>query len=86
MLSKNVKIISKQGLHARPASEVVAMVGRYNSTVFIISGTRKANAGSIINVLTLGAKEGTELEIQAEGDDEQEALEAVSNFLATFED
>lgn len=81
MITKKVIMNNKTGLHARPASELVALVKKFESEIFIVNGDKKANAGSILNILTLGAKQGVELEIQADGADEQTALEAISSFI-----
>ncbi len=86
MVTKNVIINSPLGLHARPATILVNVVKDYECKVFIINGTKKANAGSIINLLTLGAKQGVELTVECDGADEQKALDEVVEFLATMKD
>ena len=86
MVSKKVTLTNKTGLHARPASNLVSFVKKYKSTVFIVNGAKKANAASIINILTLGAKQGTELEVIAEGEDEAVAVEEIVAFIAALEE
>lgn len=81
MVSKKVVITNPTGLHARPASTLVNFVKKFKSTVFIVNDGKKANAASIINILTLGAKQGTELEVIADGEDEEVALKETINFI-----
>lgn len=81
MKSKKVVITNETGLHARPASTLVAFVKKYASDITLINGEKKANAKSIINVLTLGAKKGTEIEVQANGSDEDVAIEEITKFI-----
>ena len=86
MVSKKVVVTNKTGLHARPASNLVAFCKNYNSNIFLSNGEKKVSAASIIHVLTLGVKTGTELEVIAEGEDEATAVEDVVKFIAELED
>lgn len=86
MTTKEVTVKSQIGLHARPAAELVNIVKNYKSTVHIENGDKKANAGSIINLLTLGAKEGVVLTVMAEGEDEAAAVDEVVKFLDEMRD
>ena len=70
------------GLHARPAALFVQTAKRYAATITIHYGERKANAKSIVQVLTLAAKQGSDLTIQAEGDDAEQALHALRDLIA----
>ena len=86
MVSKKVVVTNKTGLHARPASNLVAFCKNYNSKIILSNGEKKVSAASIIHVLTLGVKTGTELEVIAEGEDEAKAVEDVVKFIAELED
>lgn len=79
MYSKTTTIINKTGLHARPASEFVKAATKFNSKVGLrrVGSEDEANAKSIVFVLSLGLSKGTEIEIIARGDDEQEAVDAL---------
>jgi phosphocarrier protein HPr len=77
----NITIDHAVGLHARPAALFVQTAKRFASTITVRNGERKANAKSIVQVLTLGAKQGTELLIEAEGDDSQQALAALKTLI-----
>ena len=87
MKSARVTIINPTGLHARPASEFVALAKQFTSRITIknasqeISGT--VNAKSIIHLLTLGLSQGSVAEITAEGEDEEAAVEALRQLVAS---
>ena len=86
MVSKKVIVNNKTGLHARPASSLVSFVKKFGCTVTLVNGDKKANAASIINVLTLGAKQGAELEVIVEGANEETAIDEIVKFIETLED
>jgi phosphocarrier protein HPr len=65
------------GLHARPASLFVQTAKRYQCQITAIHGARSVNAKSILSVLTLGANQGAEIALRAEGEDADAALEAL---------
>ncbi len=69
------------GLHARPAALFVQTAKRYAATITVRNGERQANAKSMLQVLTLAAKQGTVLTIQAEGDDADQALQALQHLI-----
>ena len=72
-----VTVQHKVGLHARPASMFVKLASGFESDITVTNGDRSANAKSILNVLTLGANQGAQIVIQAEGPDADEALAAL---------
>ncbi len=77
---------SESGIHARPASDLVNFAKTFESKVYIASEVKKANATSIIMILTLGAKKGTVLEVSAEGEDEAVAAQKVAEFIESIVD
>ena len=77
MISREVTVINKLGLHARAATRLVNCASEYDSELFIKKGARSVNGKSIMGVLTLAAAMGTELTIEASGADEKQALNAV---------
>ena len=81
MISTNVTIVNKLGLHARAASRLVNCASGFVADIEIARGTRSVNAKSIMGVLTLAAAIGTELVLQADGPDEQQAVEALSTLF-----
>ncbi|KQL49604.1 PTS sugar transporter subunit IIA [Brevibacillus choshinensis] len=80
-MEKQVTILNKSGLHARPASEFVKLAARFKSEITILVGTKVANAKSIINVLSLAATMGTVLTLKAVGPDEAEAIDTLSSLI-----
>lgn len=75
MLKHTVIINNNSGLHARPASTFVNAAGKFRSDIKIIEGKDVINGKSIIAVLSAGIKQGTEISIVADGDDEKEAID-----------
>lgn len=87
MVTDRVVLKAASGLHARPAGELVKLVKSFEgSSVKIATPVRSVNAASVLSLLSLGIKSGTELEISVEGGDEQQALEAVKGFLESIND
>ena len=77
MVSKNVVVKNKSGLHARPASELARMAMKCNSDVTITVGERKVNPKSILNLMAAAIKCGTEITVECTGDTENEDLKAI---------
>ncbi len=77
MYSKRTVIKNKTGLHARPASEFIAMASKFQSRITNkkLSEDEDANAKSIVMLLSLGLAQGEEVEIVAKGEDEVEAVD-----------
>lgn len=82
MTANEVTIHHEAGLHARPAALFVKAASRFKSTITVQAGEKKVNAKSIIQVLGLGARQGTTISISAEGDDEAEAVAALTSLVA----
>ena len=77
MISQQVTIINKLGLHARAASKLVNQASHFESEVFIDKDGNRVNAKSIMGVMMLAASKGTEVILEAEGSDEQACLDAM---------
>jgi phosphocarrier protein HPr len=69
------------GLHARPASLFVQTAKQFDAEIEVSHGDQRANAKSILGVLTLGAEQGAEITIHAEGQDAEEALKALQTLV-----
>jgi phosphotransferase system enzyme I (PtsI) len=76
---RRVQVTSRLGLHARAAANLVRVAMQFQSSLTLqrLDGNAKADAKSILSILTLAASRGTELRVVAHGVDEQEALDAV---------
>ena len=72
-------------LHARPAATFVKAAMRFASRIEVLAGDRAADAKSLLAVLALGAKGGTELRLRADGDDAPAALDELATVLATLQ-
>jgi phosphocarrier protein HPr len=83
MQNKTVKIANPQGLHARPATAFVTKASSFASTINIMKDHKKVNGKSIMGVMTLAAKKGDEIILEANGLDEMEAIHALSKILET---
>ena len=81
MISREVTICNKLGLHARAASKLVNCASRFASEVWLQRGEREINGKSIMGVLTLAAGKGTMLTVHADGEDETEALEELERLI-----
>ena len=78
MIKKIVKVSEGKGIHARPASLITNTATKYASTVRIAFRDKLIDCKSIIGILSLGATGGSELELQAEGPDAEQAVDAIS--------
>lgn len=88
MVTEKVVIKNRAGLHARPASLIVQEASKYSSAIFLVKeDDSRVNAKSIMNLLTMGASYNTEIMIEADGPDEQAALNSlVDLFKRKFEE
>ena len=76
-----VRVSNRNGLHARPAMQVVDLASKYNSQIRVCKDRYCVNAKSIMELLLLAAAEGTTLTIQAEGPDAHQAVEALTKLV-----
>ena len=83
MLRKTVTIENELGLHARPALLLVQTASKFKSEISFLKDGARVNAKSILGVMTLAAKKGSKIIIEAEGEDASKALKALA---AHFED
>lgn len=80
--SRRVTLINKEGLHIRPAQEVVSLASRFRSQIELVHNGVVADARSIWDILSLTAEPGTQLILRARGEDAREALEAMAELFA----
>ncbi|MFG6327123.1 MAG: HPr family phosphocarrier protein [Lachnospiraceae bacterium] len=81
MVSKRVTVKNEEGLHMRPAGLVTREMTKFQSTVYFIFEDKKINAKSVMNLIAGGIKCGSEITIECEGEDENEALERAVNMI-----
>ncbi|MBM6549850.1 HPr family phosphocarrier protein [Marinomonas ostreistagni] len=77
MQEQSVEIINKLGLHARAAGKLVETTSRFNSDVTIEKDGRNVDGKSIMAMMMLAAAKGTTITVKVNGDDEQEAMDAI---------
>lgn len=81
MISQDITIINKLGLHARAASKLVNCASQFESEVLIDKQGNKVNAKSIMGVMMLAASKGTKIRLEVEGSDESRCMEAIVTLI-----
>jgi phosphocarrier protein HPr len=82
MVERSAQIVNKQGIHARPAAEIVKTASRFKSSIVIIRDDLEVNAKSIMGVMMLAAEHGSSIIIRADGEDAEAAVEAICRIVA----
>jgi phosphocarrier protein HPr len=83
MQQRDVEIINKLGLHARPSARLTQLASTFKSNVFMSRNGRRVNAKSIMGVMMLAAAKGSTITLETEGADEAEAIEALADLIAS---
>ncbi len=87
MVEREVVIKNRAGIHARPAALLVQTANKFNSNISFVNGSDRVNGKSIMGIITLGASYNTTIKIEADGEDEEEAVKAlVTLFENRFEE
>ena len=81
MIQREVVVKNRAGLHTRPASMIVRTASRFDADVYIQKDNYEINGKSVIGVMTLAAEQGAKLTLIFDGEDEEEAAEAVVNLF-----
>ena len=81
MVRKKVTVKNEEGLHARPSSALVQLSSKFKSDFYIEMQGFRINGKSILGVMTLAAEHGAEMELILDGEDEEEALAAISELF-----
>lgn len=81
MVTGTFTILNSSGFHARPAGLFVKTASRFCSSIKVVSGKQTANGKSILSLMLLGATPGAEITIEARGEDEAEALNALEELI-----
>jgi phosphocarrier protein len=81
VLRRTLKIINSRGLHARAAAKLVAVAERYSACLNVSRAGQSVPACSIMGLMMLGAGQGSEVTLDAEGWDAREALDAVAGLI-----
>ena len=83
MVSAEVTIVNKLGMHARAAALFVKESTRFGCEVWVSKGANRVNGKSIMGILTLAAARGETMRIEAQGQDEEEALRALVKIVTS---
>ena len=83
MSERNVQIVNKQGLHARPAAEMVKAASRFRSDITISRDDLEVNGKSIMGVMMLAAEYGATITLRATGPDADDALDSLATLVAS---
>ena len=81
MIAKEYLITAAEGLHARPATNLVRLVKKYKSVISLKKGEKTVRLNSMLNILSLALKGGDTIRILVEGEDETEAAAAIETFF-----
>lgn len=81
MISKQLILQNRGGLHARPATFLVQLAGKYQCQIKVSIDGKEADGKSVIGLMTLGAGAGKQITVVADGPDEETAMEEISSFL-----
>jgi phosphocarrier protein HPr len=81
LIEKEIEVVNKLGLHARPAAMLVQTASKFKCEIKLRKGEVEANAKSILGVMMLAAEIGSMVIVKAEGEDENQAAEAIAKLF-----
>jgi len=82
MPERTVQIVNKNGLHARPAAEIVKLAAKFESEITVVKDDLDVNGKSIMGVMMLAAENGSTIIFRAEGPDAEQALDALTTLVS----
>ena len=83
MQQRDVEIMNKLGLHARTSAKLTQLASSFKSDVFMARNGRRINAKSIMGVMMLAAAKGSTVTLETNGEDEQEAIDALAELISS---
>ncbi len=83
MQQRDVEIINKLGLHARPSAKLTQLASSFTSQVFMARNGRRINAKSIMGVMMLAAAKGSTVTLETDGEDEKQAIDALADLISS---
>jgi phosphocarrier protein HPr len=84
-IEKEVVVLNPQGLHARPAALFVQIVSKYDSKITLTKDKESVNGKSIMGILMLGVQQNSKVFISAEGEDAEQVMAELEEFLTKNE-
>ncbi len=85
VIKKKITVKNKQGLHARPAALFVQIANKFDARITVKREKEEVNGKSIMGILMLGAERGSQIVIEAEGEDAQQAVVELEKIIASEE-
>ena len=82
MMERTVEIVNKNGLHARPAAEIVKLSAKFKCDITIVRDDLEVNGKSIMGVMMLAAEFGSNILVRADGPDAEQAVNAIAELVA----
>jgi len=82
MMERTVEIVNRNGLHARPAAEIVKLSSKFNCDITIVRDDLEVNGKSIMGVMMLAAEFGSNILVRANGPDAEQAVNAIADLVA----
>ena len=82
MTTRDVTIEIKQGSDVSPVAKCVQVASQFTSKIYVEYETKKVNAKSIMGMMTLGLDAGEEITLSANGEDEEDAMKSIENYLS----
>lgn len=83
MQQRDVEIVNKLGLHARPSAKLTQLTSGFKSQVFMTRNGRRINAKSIMGVMMLAAAKGSVITLETKGEDEVAAMDALVELISS---
>jgi len=83
MQQRDVEIVNKLGLHARPSAKLTQLASSFRSNVFMARNGRRVNAKSIMGVMMLAAAKGSTVTLETDGEDEVAAIDALAGLISS---
>jgi phosphocarrier protein len=83
MLERDVEVVNANGIHARPAAEIVKTAAKFSSDITIARDGLEVNGKSIMGVMMLAAECGSTVRVKADGADEDAAIDALAALIAS---
>ena len=82
MAERSVQIVNRNGLHARPAAEIVKAASKFHADITITRDDLEVNGKSIMGVMMLAAEYGSNILVRANGPDAEQAVNAIADLVA----
>ena len=83
MAERSVRIVNRNGVHARPAAEIVKLAARFKSDITIVRDDLEVNGKSIMGVMMLAAEFGSTVTLRAVGPDSDAAVEQIATLISS---